>query len=299
MAAPISPTLISLTTEALKKAGYPSPSASLLSRAQTEYMEEIKNDILVMTGGRKLKSLHTVSCLPTTNGQSRYSLPTDYFSDMTLTLMDGNTSGTAQAGASGTITLAADFSSTEGNLLGKEIFIYSGTGVGSLSQVTAYNDTTKVATVTPDFNTAPDGTSKYLIIERYNKLAQTPLWNYQENTKVSRGEPDSYYLKGDADYGELILAPAPYRSSAIPWGMQCKYYANLMTLDLASTLISTLYQRWRNVWIQGVKARQLENDDNRKAPTEDQKYRVMLQQLIGRETYGADLSNLQCTVSDY
>jgi len=47
MAAPTAPTLSSIVSEALAKAGYPIPSAALTTRASNQWMEEIKDDLLM------------------------------------------------------------------------------------------------------------------------------------------------------------------------------------------------------------------------------------------------------------
>lgn len=58
--------------------------------------------------------------------------------------------GTAQAGSAGSITLAASGTSAVNNFyVGQVVSITSGTGNGSNGLITAYNGTTKVATVTP------------------------------------------------------------------------------------------------------------------------------------------------------
>lgn len=72
--------------------------------------------------------------------------------------------GTAQAGSAGSITLAAGASATNGIYVGMVISLTSGTGSGSSGVITAYNGSTKVATVqktTAAFT--PDGTSVYSI----------------------------------------------------------------------------------------------------------------------------------------
>ena len=72
--------------------------------------------------------------------------------------------GTAQAGASGSITLAAGASSTNDIYKNDGIIIVGGTGVGESAVITAYNGTTKVASVSPSFVVTPDNTSEYEII---------------------------------------------------------------------------------------------------------------------------------------
>ena len=74
-----------------------------------------------------------------------------------------NQSQTAQAGASGTITLAASESATNNIKNGNYIYILSGTGAGQRKRVTAYNGTTKVATMDSNWTTAPDNTSVYVM----------------------------------------------------------------------------------------------------------------------------------------
>jgi hypothetical protein len=81
------------------------------------------------------------------------------------------TSGTAQAGTTGTITLASADASTQNQLLGYQISITGGTGSGQTRFVQSYNATTKVVdigttwTVYPDapWSPAPDATSQYSV----------------------------------------------------------------------------------------------------------------------------------------
>jgi hypothetical protein len=71
--------------------------------------------------------------------------------------------GTAQAGAAGSITLAAGASSTANIYRGCVITTTGGTGPGQTRQVLTYNGTTKVATVTPNWTVTPDNTTTYAI----------------------------------------------------------------------------------------------------------------------------------------
>jgi hypothetical protein len=72
--------------------------------------------------------------------------------------------GTAQAGAAGTITLDAGASATN-NLYSDEIvFINGGTGAGQSRQVQSYVGATKVATIFPNWATNPDNTSTFTIL---------------------------------------------------------------------------------------------------------------------------------------
>jgi hypothetical protein len=72
-----------------------------------------------------------------------------------------NTSGTAQAGSSNTITLKSASSATDDIYVGMFIEITSGAGAGQTRLCEDYNGTTKVLTVHPAWTTAPNNTSQY------------------------------------------------------------------------------------------------------------------------------------------
>ena len=71
--------------------------------------------------------------------------------------------GTAQAGASSTITLASGASATNDFYRGTVIVTTGGTGSGQIRQIKAYVGSTKVATVTPAWSVTPDNTTTYSI----------------------------------------------------------------------------------------------------------------------------------------
>ena len=78
----------------------------------------------------------------------------------------GIVTGTAQAGTSSTITLAASLTIPTGSFVGQTIQLTGGTGVGQIAQITAWNETTKVATITTalannQWVTTPDSTTTY------------------------------------------------------------------------------------------------------------------------------------------
>lgn len=75
--------------------------------------------------------------------------------------------GLAQAGSSTSVTLATTASSTDNAYRGYGFRITAGTGSGQdLARISAYNGTTKVATLTSALVTALDATSVYQVINR-------------------------------------------------------------------------------------------------------------------------------------
>ncbi|MDP2672054.1 MAG: hypothetical protein Q8O68_00910 [Candidatus Daviesbacteria bacterium] len=295
MAAPTAPTLTSITTEALKKAGYASPTSAQLTRAQDEWMAEVKNDIWLRI--KNLNLLQTSVIQTLTNGRSRYSMPTDFSNDLTLEILDGNKRGTAQAGSSSSITLAANETATD--IVGSEIAITAGTGQNSISRITAYNSTTKVADVSPSW-TAPASGSSYMIIDTTHPLIQKPIWELRKSGNMTtRGIPKWYFPVGNADDGEYELYPIPYQSDSHILVCRLTYYIDITELDLSGTLMATLYKRWRNVFTQGVYAKALQDIQDDKTNSEMSIYGGMLALLSAKEQYGQDISNITCTVRDY
>jgi hypothetical protein len=280
--------------EGLAKGGESSPTTASTNRAKTVWMEEIKNDIWHL--GKKPKLLHATSYGIFPVGQSRFTNPDDFSSDLSLTILDGSNRGTAQTGSSSSITLSASDVSAEVYILGREILIISGTGQGSYSQIIAYNTTTKVATVTPEFSTAPDSTSGYMIVDTEWPVEQRPI--YERDTVFQTpltGIATKFYPIGDEDFGEFILEKAPDRV----YGARLRYYANIMLIDIDSTHMSTIYQRWRQIFVEGIRFKKLDDEDDVRANDAYTRYRKVLYDLITRETYGMDISNILDRVSDY
>ena len=85
--------------------------------------------------------------------------------------------GTAQSGASGTITLQASATTVTDAFEHTYIYIISGTGAGQSREIIAYNGTTKVATVAPNWGVNPDNTSVYRIVTQEHYEANTIGWD--------------------------------------------------------------------------------------------------------------------------
>lgn len=90
--------------------------------------------------------------------------PSSDAGNITLTASQTAVTGTAQTGStSTTIKLAAAASATIDFYKGMTVEITGGTGVGQYAIITAYNGTTKVATVDSIWSTTPSNTSTYSI----------------------------------------------------------------------------------------------------------------------------------------
>lgn len=293
MAVPTVPTLVTLTTEALKKCGYSSPSSAQLSRAQDYFVEEIKADIWIL--GKRLKCLQAEHVEVLAGGQSQYDFPSGFSSFESARVLYGDEADDVEGATASTVTLdSSDEDEGEDELEGKNVLIYSGTGKGSMSQIKSFDEDTYIATVYPAWanaigGTAPVATDTYVTIDQITPLEIKTVPHFDRLAQPHEtGRPRDLYHHGDEDhYGYYTLFPTP--DEDYYYGVHLKYYLNLLTLDLASTRMATLYARWRNLWIQGVKAKQLEDDDDARAAIEMTRYFNMVKDVVALETYGRNI----------
>lgn len=295
MAAPTSPTLTNIVSEALQNTGLTTSTTqytTFKTRAETYWAEEIKNEIAERT--KILKNLHTTGIKKIFRGISRYSFPTDYARLLSARLIYGINQRTAQTGGASSITLASAETVSSDFMLGREIAILAGTGSEQIGTVLSYDSSTKVATMNSAWTTTPGASSEYMIVEEYTKLETREVWEFDNIANpIGQQQPSQIHILGDNDYGEFQLDHAPDKIYAA----YLRYFVNLMTVDLASTLMTTIYQKYRNVFLTGIEAKALKNRGDNEYPARLREYRDALSLMIAAETIGTDTSNLQTTVS--
>jgi len=298
MASPSNPTLASIVAEGLYQANESHPSTAVTTRYQTEVMEQLKNE--VWKACRQPKIMQTFAYGVLVPGQSRYSCPTDFSSDMSAQILSGTIIGTAQSATPSTIVLDPSATNVLSDVLGKEILITSGTAQASASQIIGLsnNSGTITLTVSPNWPSTPDATSTYMVIDQKDPIK---FEHIVEEFRLSRpaliGKPKKAYPIGDEDYDEFILDSAP--DSNQTYGIKFFYYANLMKTDLNSTLMSRLYLEWRNFWIQGIKAKHLMLNDDSRGNDEWSLWMQEVQKLVVTAQYGTDLHEFAQVVTDY
>lgn len=290
MATPTDPTLDTLCTEGWKKTGV-TPSTAELSRAKTEFLQEIFNDIWnrsVITGNTRLKTLQTSMTSVSVKGTRTVDLAEDFDEEYSITVLDGSVRGTAQAGGATSITLAASDTMSASRALGKYIFTTGGTGPNQLRQIVLLNATTKVATVDSAWTVNPASGTTYLIVE--NALVceeDNDLGEYDFYLPSAAGRP-SFYKK----FGRQLIFDKPFDVST--YGVLTRYYKNLNQVDLvegASTLITRILRNWRAVLTQGVywKTCATQNDNQEKTAKAD--YEQLVSALLVKEIpYGGEFT---------
>jgi hypothetical protein len=214
---------------------------------------------------------------PTVRGQMRYAIPDDHNQSLSLMLLDGPDEwrGTAQAGTSSSMTLAASFSENDDDIGGKWLMLTGGTGSGQYRQILTYNDTTKVVTTDTAWTTTPDSTTTYLIVQNRHTLYPKnfdEVWDYYLSMEVNMSKPRRCALFNQ----EFYLYPVPDKST---YGLVHHYYADLSKVDEASTLFIQLLREWRSLWIQGIAAYTAQRYDDERFPAFWQLYQAQLQRL--------------------
>jgi len=94
------------------------------------------------------------------------------------------TASTAQAGAAGSITLAAGASAVDGFYVGNMIYLIGGAAAGQARVITGYVGSTKVAAVTPNWVTNPDVTSVYAVIAEPAAVLSSGQLAIKKNTAL-------------------------------------------------------------------------------------------------------------------
>ncbi len=132
--------------------------------ATTDSLEKIKNSVgtpVALDGGSATLAA-MLAKMADDNGGASFDATTDSLrQQVTNRVIRTNT---AQAGAAGTITLDASASATNDFYKDCVVYIRSGTGSGQHRLINAYNGTSKVATIAPDWKTNPDNTSVFDVI---------------------------------------------------------------------------------------------------------------------------------------
>jgi len=289
MALPTAPTALSIVQEACSKANH----ANAVGRARDQWMEEIKADI--WRNERKFRPLMTVGIQTVTAGKSTYTMPPDYAQMIQTQLLTGTATGTGSAFSSNSITFPAG-TVYDSSIVGREIFITTGTGNAQDAYASILSLSGQVATLT-DWQFEPTAGDTYMIAETSYMLDEKSYYTYDEGVPYTLGRPREIYPVGDPDFGELVLHPVP--DGNYPYVLKMKYFANLLRLDLTSTMLSTLYQRWRNVWVAGIYAKALQDKGDRGYGRAFAEYRGQIQELINHEKYGDNINHLGGQVIDY
>jgi hypothetical protein len=278
-------------TEALtRKLNGATPAAALITRATNYGLEKVKRDIMRIC--RHWEPLRRDYYSSVVEGKTRYSLPSDCETVLSITLLDYTHSGALSAVTDGdTMVLDATEDATQDEVEGHLMVITSGTGANQGAIVYDYNSTTKTVELQETLAVEPDADDEYLIADDYKLLRPQPAIRLDWNpSRFDKGKPSNYIVgpytgTADTQYWELLETPDK------TYGVKITYFADLRRLDTASGLYSTILRRWADALEQGVYAWALGEDDDR-YEREFQIYIKMLQDLRARDGYMMDVGDL-------
>lgn len=285
MAIPTQPTSTTICTEAWKLLGVASPTTAQITRATDYGMELVKSDLKDL--GLEWDFLRTTGYLVTTVGVNNVQLPTDFAKLVSAKIMDGSTRQTAQTGASTTITLASAYAGGS-DTVGKFIILTGGTGSGQTRQIKSYVSGTKVATVDSAWSTTPDSTSTYLLVDTFQELSHKNLYEASSSLIMPNvaGKPTKAFIKSDSAEGDLYFDKTP----DLLYGIELEYYADILKVDLSSTLYNRILRLLNGLLIQGVFVYLLQDDV--RTTLERQVYEKKKAQTAALYLYPENLSEL-------
>lgn len=286
MAIPSNPTVTEIVTEGLKLGGRVSPTSTQISDTTARQFRAVKSDITMM--GNRVDVLLTQIVSATTPYVTRFAWPTDAAEIRSVQLVecpaDLDWSGDATAGGATSITLDTGLDVQQADLRGRTIFITGGTGVGQFRNITAWDNSTKVATVDSAWVTNPASGSDYLIESGRHKLWETdkPQWYDTLDAPWTNGRPIHATMVGR----ELWVDYAPDRTYALFWD----YWAHLDRIDEAGTMFIKHLREYQNLWLQGVAVKVMQRYDEDRYLSEWNIYTNMLTAYKGEE---ADIGQVQ------
>jgi hypothetical protein len=278
MAIPSDPSVSTLITDALKHAGIYNPSPAQITEMTSGGFQTVKSELWAASQRDRLIETSVMVILPIGSGQ--VDTPTDFDHEMTLDIYGCATSMafTATAGAASTITAASTFSADISSIRGMYLFLTSGTGLGQYRQITAYDDTTKVLTVTPTWAVNPAAATTAFVGHLKRRAVRDDPDGWSSSIQYpNQGFPTRYRMVGvsalNTDTPAIELMPVPDTAN---YALVLTYGPNLTRLDETGTLLVKHLRERRTFWIQGLICQAMRRYDEARYPAEESKWQLAL-----------------------
>lgn len=270
MAVPSNLTPTQVVTEALKWGGRTVPTSAQITDGLTLYMAAVKSDLHRVAPCHP--SLLTQTTVPTQIGLSKYDWPVDAEEISSINLIDTRDetgwTGTAQAGSSSSITLAAGFDSAGIEMRGR--YVHNTTpAVTGKGQILTYDNTTKVAGLTTVDGTAFAAATPYMIEAMRWEVKKRTSYHmnaWEQSYELTR--PRQMIMRGRTG----VFDKAPDRVYIMEW----EYWAALDRLDDAGAVFLRHLREWNALYFQGIGIRVMTRFDEDRRNTETQIYNQML-----------------------
>ena len=270
MAVPSNLTPTQIVTEALKWGGRTVPTSAQITDGLTLYMAAVKSDLHRVAPCHP--SLLTQTTVPTQIGLSKYDWPVDAEEISSINLIDTRDetgwTGTAQAGSSSSITLAAGFDNAGIEIRGR--YVHNTTpAVTGKGQILTYDNTTKVAGLTTVDGTAFAAATPYMIEAMRWEVKKRTSYHmnaWEQSYELTR--PKQMIMRGRTG----VFDKAPDRVYIMEW----EYWAALDRLDDAGAVFLRHLREWNALYFQGIGIRVMTRFDEDRRNTETQIYNQML-----------------------
>lgn len=276
MAIPSDPTIASIVTEALKRAGRTTPSSTQISDATTHQFREVKSDINTKTG--LLPELLTQSITGMAFGGSVYSWPVPAQDIASLQLIEfpetGSYRDTCSGGTTTTITLSLGLNIDLRAIQGRYVFVVLGTGAGSFGQIVSWDNTTKVAVIDTTLGWRGAGVTPVSGDTYVLENSRWKIWDRDRQFFDSEIAP--YTLS--RPYGVTMIGrnvqlfPTPNSQSVLLW----TYWSNLDYLDETGVVFTRHLRTYRSLWVQGIAVKCMQRYDEDRYQSELGVYLDML-----------------------
>ena len=284
MAVPSNPTVTSIVKDALRHSSIYNPKASQVTELSTEGLQTVKTELWASQERDALLEVSVMVLLPIGNGQVNTPDDFDHVVKIDVFSCADSMAFTASAAASATLTAPTTFSADESTARGLYVFTTSGTGSGQYRQVTAYNDSTKVLTITPAWTVTPDATTVAFIghLRRRLGLDDTGTERLSSFPVPISGFPTRYRQIGNSplttDLPALEISPVPDSAN---YAMVLTYGANLTRLDETGTVFIKHLRERRALWVQGLKVQAQSRYDEARYSGSYAVWQSMLRQYQG------------------
>ena len=230
MAVPSNLTPTQVVTEALKWGGRTVPTSAQITDGLTLYMAAVKSDLHRVAPCHP--SLLTQTTVPTQIGLSKYDWPVDAEEISSINLIDTRDetgwTGTAQAGSSSSITLAAGFDNAGIEMRGR--YVHNTTpAVTGKGQILTYDNMTKAAGLTAVDGTAFAAATPYMIEAMRWEVKKRTSYHmnaWEQSYELTR--PRQMIMRGRTG----VFDKAPDRVYIMEW----EYWAALDRLDDAGAV---------------------------------------------------------------
>jgi len=248
MSLPFAPTVTSLITEAYTRCGISAPTDDQLSRATREWFEGVKSDLQ----GRK--DWHTVEetliVIPAPYVQV-YAMPSPLVRVTKVRFYRGTHTGTAQAGGTSTITIAAG--QTDTNHRGLKIYLTGGTGLAQSGRIVGVSGA--LYTMSCPWATVPDTTTTYVIAE-----TEQIVFGPEGTMKLDGVGPSTAYQYWD--FYEQNLHFWPPVDNQGQYALEIDGMVDLALVDSQDARIVRLLREWREPIIRGLMVYIKEDQDD-------------------------------------